>query len=111
MHQVLEYLFGRLKAERPVTHKVGDQDYAVEADGTLGEPVRALAPQWTAPTLEVSTLQSLGDAYRERLDGLEPEKVAFQIADYRTVRIVSIKADDFGRRHVWAEARHKAEVA
>lgn len=110
MKEVLDYLFGRLKAERPVTHKVDKQEYAVKADGTLGEPVRELAPQWRKPTLLVSRLEGLADAYRERIDGLEHGKVAFHIVDYLTVQIVSVEADQFGHRQVWAQAKHKPEA-
>ena len=44
MLEVFEYLFGRLKAERPVMCDVKGQVYAVRSDGTIGEPVRDLAP-------------------------------------------------------------------
>ncbi|MFZ0662141.1 MAG: hypothetical protein WAM66_05570 [Acidobacteriaceae bacterium] len=110
MREVLEYLFGRLKAERPVTHEVNGQPYAVEEDGTLGEPVRGLAPQWTKPTLQVVTLRALADAYRERIDGLDAAAVAFHISHYRAVQIVSLASDDFGERHVWVRAMHSAET-
>lgn len=108
--EVLAYLFERLKAERPVTHKVGDQAYAVQSDGTLGAPVRELAPQWTAPTLSVNTLQGLADAFKEQVDDLKHENVAFHIVDYLTVQIISVDADAFGRRHVWAQAKHKPDT-
>jgi len=110
MKEVLEYLFGRLKAERPVTHKVNGQEYAVKVDGTLGEPVRELAPQWRKPTLQVATLAALADAHAAGLDGLDSAKVAFLIDNYRSVDIVSIAADEFGYRHVWARATHKCET-
>lgn len=110
MKEVLEYLFGRLKAERPVTEEVKGQPYAVQANGTLGEPVRALAPQWRNPTLNVATLQSLADACTGGLDGLDAGKVAFHISSYREVRIISLAADEFGYRHVWAQAKHNAET-
>lgn len=110
MREVLEYLFGRLKAERPVTKKVGEQEYAVKSDGTLGEPVRELAPQWRKPTLEVSTLQGLADVFSNKADGLKAEDVAFHIASYRRVEIVSLVADEYAHRHVWAVATHKGET-
>lgn len=110
MHQVLEYLFGRLKAERPATTQVNGQFYAVKADGTLGEPVRALAPQWRKPTLEVNTLRGLADVFSNGADELEPAEVAFHIVNYRRVEIVSLTADEYGHRHVWAVATHKGET-
>lgn len=108
--EVVEYFFGRLKAERPVTVPVGDQIYAVESDGTLGDPVRALAPQWDKPTLEVKTLSGLVGAVNAGLDGVDLANVAFRVADIYTVEVVSLVADDFGRRHVWALARHTPET-
>lgn len=110
MNEIVEYLFGRLKGRRPVTHKVGSQEYAVESDGTLGDPVRDLAPQWTKPTLNVNTLEGLADAFAQAIDGLKGEEVAFHIVDYLTVQIISINSDEFGRRHVWAQAKHKPET-
>lgn len=110
MHPVLDYLFGRLKAERPVTVEVDKQHYAVRSDGTLGEPVRELVPQFVKPTFSVNTLQGLADVYREKADAMDPALVAFHIENYRRVRIVSLGADGFGRRHVFAEAAHQSET-
>lgn len=106
----LEYLFGRLKAERPVTVTVGDQPYAVLADGTLGSAVRELAPQWDQPTLEVNTLSGLVSAVSAGLDGLDPKEIALRVVDHLMVEVVSIQADSFGRRHVWVRAKHQQET-
>lgn len=107
---VVEYLFGRVKAERPVTVKVGEQDYAVENDGTLGDPVRALAPQWDKPTLKVNTLSGLAGAVLAGLDGLDLKKIMVTVTDVYTVIVTSIEADEFGRRHNWAIATHQPET-
>jgi hypothetical protein len=107
---ILEYLFKRLKAERPVTHKVGGIDYAVKQDGTLGEAVRDLAPQWTKPTLAVGSLNALVAAYNAGLDGFQQDGVALHVVDELTVDLISIAADEFGQRHVWVRAKHKAET-
>lgn len=104
----LEYLFGRLKDTRPVTTKVGDQDYAVKVDGTIGEPVRGLAPQWDKPTFRVATLTGFTAAVTAQIDDF-PGSVAIYVADYKTVQLISTKADDFGRRHVYIEAKHETE--
>jgi hypothetical protein len=98
-----------LKAERPVTHEVAGQAYAVAADGTLGAPVRDLAPQWTKPTLELASLGALVGAYQAGLDDFETD-VAFHVADFRTVRLVRLKADEYGRRHVYAAAKYSEET-
>ncbi len=108
MHDVVEYLFGRLKAEKPVTVSVGEQPYAVKADGTLGEPIRRLSPQFTKPTFKVGTLSALAAAVKAKVDDF-PGEVALHVVDYRTVQLVSVRADDFGRRHVFVEAKHEAE--
>lgn len=106
----LEYVFGRLKAERPVTHVVDGQPYAVESDGTLGKAVRALEPQWDAPTLNVSTLSGLASAVAAGLDGLDPKQVALRVVNHLTVEVVSITADKYGRRQVWVAAAHSQET-
>jgi hypothetical protein len=106
----LEYLLGRVKAERPVTVKVGEQDYAVEADGTLGDAVRALEPQWDKPTLKVPTLSALAGAVLAGLDGMDPKKIFVGVVDVSTVVVSSIEADEFGRRHNWVLATHQAET-
>jgi hypothetical protein len=105
----LEYLLGRLKAERPITCDVKGQSYAVNSDGTLGGPVRDLAPQWTKPTLEVGSLRALAAIYEAGLDDFELD-AAFHVANYRTVRLVRLKADDYGRRHVYAAATYSDET-
>ncbi|MBS1803546.1 MAG: hypothetical protein JST28_09265 [Acidobacteria bacterium] len=105
----LQYLMGRLKDERPVTTKVGDQDYAVKADGTLGEPIRQLKPQFEKPTFNVATLAGLKGLVDAKLDEF-PQEVGLHIATYRQVDLVSLRADEFGRRHVYATALHKVET-
>jgi len=106
--EFLEHLFDRLKDPKPVTKAVGKQEYAVKADGTLGAPVLELAPQFDAPTLEVATLSGLVAAHRAKLD-LFPEHVAFHIENPWNVSLLSTKADSWGRRHVYARAKHKQE--
>jgi hypothetical protein len=106
---VSEYLFGRLKDVRPVTVNVGSQDYAVRADGTLGDAVRALAPQWNKPTFNVQTLSALAALYAAEVDDF-PGTCALHVADYLTVELVSVKADEFGHRHVFAQAKHQQET-
>ena len=75
MKEFLSYLFDRLKAERPVVKEVDGQPYAVRGDGTLGEPIRELAPKWTKPPLTVASLSGLVAAFKAKLDG-RPERSA-----------------------------------
>jgi len=106
MQEFLQYLFGRLKDVKPVTTKVGDQDYA---DGTLGDPIRALKPQFDAPTFNIATLSGLIALVNAKVDAF-PAEVGLHIVTHRQVDLVSLKADEFGRRHVYASATHRAET-
>ena len=105
---VTKYLFDRLKDVRPVTVDVAGQPYAVRADGTLGDPVRALMPQWDKPILHVQTLSALAQACAIGVDDFGSE-VALHVVNYLRVLLVSTKADEFGRRHVFVRAEHAAE--
>jgi len=110
MKQFLEYLFDRLRDKQEVTHVVNGQPYAIKEDGTLGAPIRELAPQWNNPTLEVNTLAGLVDAYKAGLDELPVAEVALHIVSHLEVQLVHLKADKYGRRHVWAKARHTPDT-
>lgn len=106
--EILQYLFDRLRDKRPVTVEVDGQHYAVRNDGTLGAPVRPLAPQWEKPVFRVATLSALAAAVRSKVDDFG-SSVALHVVDYRTVQLVSLKADDYGQRHVYIEAKHDSE--
>ncbi len=108
MKEVLEYLFGRLKDKQPVHVTVGGQDYSVNSNGTLGAPIRELAPQFTKPTFKVLTLSAMASAVAAGVDDFGGD-VALHVVDYRTVHLVSTKADNFGRRHIFIEAQHDVE--
>lgn len=99
----------RLAKQKPATQEVNGQHYALKEDGTLGAPVLELAPQWVKPTVNVSTLGGLADLYSDRVDDLD-EGVAFHVVDYLTVDLISLKADQYGRRHVWVHAKHVPET-
>jgi hypothetical protein len=108
LQAVTGYLFDRLKADKPVTVNVGGQDYAVQANGTLGLPVRELPPQFIKPTFKVQTLSALAAAVASNVDAFGSE-VVLHVVDYRTVQLVSTLADEFGHRHIFIEAKHEAE--
>lgn len=106
MLEVLEYLFAKLKDKQPVTHTVDGQPYAVKENGELGQAVLKLAPQFTKPVLNLSSLSGLVTAYQKGVDGFNPSDSALRVSDYLTVELIELKADDFGRRHVFAKAAH-----
>lgn len=108
LKNALEYVFGRMKDTRPVTVDVDGQPYAVMTDGTLGQPVRKLAPHFVKPVFKVQTLSALAGAVAAKIDSFG-EEVVLHVVDYLTVQLVSTQADEYGRRHVFLEAKHAAE--
>jgi len=108
--EALQYIFGRLKDKHPVTHKVEGVEYSVNADGTLGNPIRELAPL-AKPTLEVSSLSGLALALKGGLDSVKTDEVFIHVSDPWTVRVVSLAGDEFGRRRAWAVAKYVNDSA
>ena len=114
IQEALAYLAELKAGRKPVTVEVAGQHYAVTEEETLGDPIRALAPQWTKPVFRLATLSGLVGLYSHDLDTLTSntrEKVAVHIVDPFTVQIVSLLADDYGLRHVYAEAKHSEPFA
>lgn len=109
MKEVFEYLFGRLKDKTPITVDVAGQPYAVQANGTIGVPIRKLKPQFEKPTFNVGTLTALADLVNAKVDNFS-EKVGLHVVDHLHVRLVALEADDFGDRHVYAQATHEEET-
>lgn len=107
--EALEFLSKLQTPKNPVTVEVNQQQYAVKPDGTIGDAVRDLAPQWDKPTFVVHTLSALKELWEAKLDDF-PEDVALHVGDHLAVNMVSLKADEFGRRHVFALATHIEEV-
>lgn len=107
---IIDWVSERLKGPAPVTHVVNGVAYAILENGTLGEPVRELAPQWYPPTLTTGTLSGLVAAYRAGLDDLPVAKVAFHIVSPTRVQLISLQADVYGHRHLWGEATHRVET-
>ncbi len=103
--QVLDWFLSLNKTDRPVTVDVNGNAYAVKTDGTLGDvvrPVIPLAPVAT-PTLELSSLTGLITAFTVGVDGFSG-KFAVHVESFDKVSLVSLEADQWGRRHVWARA-------
>lgn len=105
--------FKKLKTpERPVTVEVLGTPFAVKQDGTLGDrvpPPLPIAPVAT-PVLSVSTLSGLVAAFNANVDGFcDIARYAIQVESFDSVALVSLEADVWGRRHVWARAK-SAEI-
>lgn len=110
--EFFEDMVDRLGKQKSAVEVVDEQPYALKPDGTLGAPVRPLLPQWEKPTLELGSLSGLVNVYVAAIDGFPSDagSVGIHIVDYKTVELISLQADEYGRRHVWARARHKDEV-
>ena len=108
--QVLDWFKTLNKEDRPVTVEVKGEHYAVKTDGTLGEVVRSVIPlaPVATPVLELSTLSGLVGAFTADVDGFSGMgKSAVMVESFDQVAIVSLAADQWGRRHVWARATCK----
>jgi hypothetical protein len=106
--KVLDWFKSLNKADRPTTVEVRGDHFAVKADGTLGDaihPVIPIAPVAT-PVLQLSTLSGLVSAFKSDVDGFTGlGKSAVQVESFDSVALVSLAADKWGRRHVWARAK------
>jgi hypothetical protein len=105
---VLEWFKKLNKARRPVTVEVKGDHFAVNDNGTLGaavHPVLPVAPVAT-PVLPLSTLTGLVSAFKADVDGfIYSKKYAVQVENFDSVALISLQADQWGRRHVWARAK------
>ena len=108
--EALKYLADLQTPQRPVTVHVGHADYEVNADGTLGDRVAPPPPAYYKPIFTVTSLSSLAKLYISNLDQMDQTTTAVHIVDPFTVRLVTIHADEFGHRHVFAEATHQSET-
>jgi len=110
---ILDWFKSLNEEPRPITVEVKGDHFAVKEDGTLGaaiHPVLPIAPVAT-PELPLSTLTGLVAAFNADVDGFSEGKGAFavQVESYYSVALVSLAADQWGRRHIWARAK-SAEV-
>jgi hypothetical protein len=109
---MLEELFDKIadvfRKEQSVTTVVDGKTYAIRHDRTLGDYVRPPAPL-AAPLLPLQTLTGLVAAYNANIDQFPAAEVAVQVESFDSVALVSLRADEFGRRHVWTRAKHVNE--
>lgn len=107
LNEIFDKVAELFRKEDPITVVVDGKNYAVTSDRTLGEFVRPPAPL-AKPTLTLKTLTGLCAAYEAKLDEF-PDDVALQVENFDSVALVSLRADEFGRRHVWARAKSENE--
>jgi hypothetical protein len=109
---VLDWFKQLNRPDRPVTVQVNGSAFAVKENGTLGDavhPVLPVAPVAT-PVLSLSTLTGLVAAFNADVDKFTGKGAsAIQVESFDSVALVSLEADEWGRRHVWARAK-SAEV-
>jgi hypothetical protein len=94
----------RIKPQ-PISVTVEGEHYAVvpgQHGPALGAHIRLPVPIAT-PTLKLATLTGFVDAYNAALDEFS-ETAAVHVIDPITVALVSLRADEFGRRHEWLRA-------
>lgn len=110
IQEALAYLAKLQTPKNPVTVDVHNHPFRVKVDGTLGEPVIPVVPFFVKPTFMVSTLSALAEIANSGLDGFTKEDVALHVMDTLNVQLVSVKADEFGCRHIFAHALHKPDT-
>ena len=106
--KVLDWFKSLSKPNNPVTVEVPGESYRVNADGTLGEVVRHVIPvaPVATPVLDLYTLSGLVAAVKADVDSFtEKKRFAIQVEVYNRVALISLAADEWGRRHVCARAK------
>lgn len=106
--KILDWFRGLKDKPSPVTVNVQGVDFAVRPDGTLGDRVKDVLPvaPVATPLLTLSTLTGLVAAHTANIDKFgDAGASAVQVESYNSVALVSLEADQWGRRHVWARAQ------
>lgn len=98
-----------LLREQPLQEKIGDRHFKVvpgENGLVLGDEIKPkVAPLW--PTaVQLKTVTGIVDAVTQGLDDMKGTGIRFavHVKDTNSVAIVSLDADEFGRRREWAVA-------
>jgi hypothetical protein len=87
----------------PITARVNGREYAVtplEDGAKLGDLI--LPP--VAAKLSVKSLTGFVDAFMADVDEFRADRFAVQVLDHETVSLISLQADEYGRRHEWLRA-------
>jgi hypothetical protein len=101
LQEFAEYLLTRLKPQ-PVTQEVEGRQYRVSPDSN-GLKLEGLITPPERPMLALCTLTGFVDAFAAKIDEF-PAEVAVHVVDHLTVQLVSLRADEYGRRHRWLSA-------
>jgi hypothetical protein len=105
LKELIEYLAGiQTPKEEPFVTIEGENYKVVPGeDGpTVGDLIRLPAPIAT-PTLKLATLTGFVDAFTAKIDAF-PAKVGVHVIDHLNVALISLDADEFGRRHEYLRA-------
>ena len=106
--EALEFLAKIQTPRQPVAHNIDGQPYRVNADGTLGIAITEVDPRLPRTSLHVQTLSGIVRAVTAKIDELQ-DRTALFIEDPYTVHLLDLDADDFGKRHIYATAKHVEE--
>ena len=107
--EALDFLSKLQQPTKPVTIKVGEDEYSVETDWTLGEPIRKPDLSYAKAPLALSTLSGLVTAYKAKVGQLG-ERVALHVVSHLQVDLVDLDQDEFGKRRVYASAKHEPDA-
>jgi hypothetical protein len=109
MLEVVKYLMERLKDKRESHVMVHGQPFALDSQGTIRGPIEK-HPRPVADPVACSTLEGIVALYQGKMDGMAQGGVAFSIDAYDAVSLIGMQQDEFGRRRVYAEAKHLHET-
>lgn len=91
-----------LDLRRPDTVVVGDLNYSTKKDGGL-----TLINPPVAPVVVLESLSGFVDAVKSGVDDFDPAKVAVLVDDYKTVKLISLHANEYGQRPTFVMSQYK----
>jgi len=103
MFEVFKNALDLLKPQA-LDHVVEGRHYVVEPESD-GLKLGSLIVPPAKPTLQLATLSGFVDAYNSSID--EFKDAAIHVIDHSTVALISLKADDQGRRHEWLRTTNR----
>lgn len=107
--EALEFLAKLQTPRPPQTIEVHGKPFSVNADGTVGNFIRPVDPSWPKPVIQLSTLSSLAEAYKAKIGKLG-NRVALHVVDHLRVDLLDLDEDEFGKRLIYASAKHTVET-